>query len=219
MTRSLLSCAFHLHAHKQFLIAVGQGNINGLHRLVSTACHAGESIYSIVEKCNLAVQGLYLLKSYQEWEFQQSFLLLKLGSCTVAEIGHWAFGLPSLEATQCCIGTQPIIASSKMPTHAEMDSNLNHAFQSMLKSSGKIYSIQIGADESKLERCMYWEPHKNVILGICHKHSKRSGLEFCSMAQPCALRDGIQNGTVHLASEVSFTFEWHVFSSNMPLNN
>jgi hypothetical protein len=88
MAHSLLSRASHLDAHKQFLIAVGQGNINGLHRLVSTARHAGESIYSIVEKCNLAVQGLYRSKSYQEQEFQQSFLLLKLGGHTVAEIGH-----------------------------------------------------------------------------------------------------------------------------------
>ena len=66
MAHSLLSRASHLDAHKQFLIAVGQGNINGLHRLVSTARHAGESIYSIVEKCNLVVQGLYRPKSYQE---------------------------------------------------------------------------------------------------------------------------------------------------------
>jgi len=78
-------------------------------------------------------------------------LLLKLGGHTVAEIGHRAFGLPSLEATQHCIGTQPIIASPKMPTHTKMNSNLDHAFQNMPKSSGKIYGVQIGADELKLE--------------------------------------------------------------------
>lgn len=99
MARSLLSRASHLEAHKRFLVAVGQGNINGLHRLVSTSRRAGESIYSIMEKCNLAVQGLYHPKSYLEREFQQSFLFLKLGGRSVAEIGHRAFGLPSLEAT------------------------------------------------------------------------------------------------------------------------
>jgi hypothetical protein len=218
MARSLLSRASHLDAHKRFLVAVGQGNINGLHRLVSTARRAGGSIYSIVEKCNLAVQGLYRPKSYQEREFQQSFLLLKLGGRTVAEIGHRAFGLPSLEATRRRIGTQPIIASPKMPTRTEMDSNLDHAFQNMPKSSGEIRGVQIGADELKLERRMRWEPRKNVILGICREHSERFGLEFRSMAQAYALRDGLQNGSIHLASEVSFTFEWYFFSSNMHLN-
>ena len=126
--------------------------------LVSTAHRVGESIYSIVEKCNLAVQGPYHLKSYQEQEFQQSYLLLKLDGHTVAEIGHRAFGLPSLEATRYRIGTQPIIASPKMPTHSKMDSNLDHAFQNMPKSSGKLLGVQIRADELKLEHHMHWEP-------------------------------------------------------------
>jgi hypothetical protein len=172
-----------------------------------------------VEKCNLAVQGLYRPKSYQEREFQQSFLLLKLGGRTVAKIGHQAFGLLSLKATQHCIGTQPIIASPKMPTRTEMDSNLDHAFQNMPKSSGEIHGVQIGADELKLEGCMRWEPCKNVILGICCEHSEQFGLKFCSMAQAYTLRDGIQNGFIHLASKVSFTFERYFFSYNMHLDN
>jgi len=104
-----------------------------------------------------------------------------------------------------------------LPTHTEMDSNLDHAFQNMPKSSGEIHGVQIGADELKLECHMHWEPCKNVILDICHEHSERFGLELHSMAQAYALRDGIQNGFIHLASEVSFTFEWYFFSSNMHL--
>jgi len=51
MARSLLSRASHLDAHKCFLMAVGEGNVKGIHRLVSVSRQAGESIYTILEKC------------------------------------------------------------------------------------------------------------------------------------------------------------------------
>ncbi|KIM77193.1 hypothetical protein PILCRDRAFT_91242 [Piloderma croceum F 1598] len=73
----------------------------------------------------------------------------------------------------------------------------------MSKSSGEIHGVQIGADELKLEHCMHWKPCKNVILGIFHEHSEWFGLEFCSMAQAYTLRDSIQNGFIHLASEAT----------------
>ena len=96
-----------------------------------------------------------------------------------------------------------------------MDSTLGHAFQNMLKSSGKILGVQIGADELKLEHCMCWEPCKNVILGIFHEHSEWFGLEFHSMAQAYTLRDDIQNGSEHLTSEVSFIFRSEEHTSEL----
>ena len=100
MARSLLSHASHLDAHKQFVMAIGEGNMKGLHRLVSVSRKAGESIYTILDKCNHAVQNVYHLKSFQEQEFQQLFLFHKLGGIAVAEIAHHAFGLPSIKVTQ-----------------------------------------------------------------------------------------------------------------------
>jgi hypothetical protein len=59
------------------------------------------------------------------------------------------------------------------------------------------------ADELKLEARMRWDARTDNILGICREHGKRYALQFRSMAQAIALRDGIQDGDVHLASEVS----------------
>jgi hypothetical protein len=125
--RSLLSRASDLDAHKRFLMAVGEGNLKHIHRLVSVSRKAGDSIYTILDKCNRAVHGLYHPKSYEEREFQQMFLLHKLGGVAVAEIAHRAFNLPSITVTQQRINTHPLIAFPKMPTDSEMMQNLEHA--------------------------------------------------------------------------------------------
>jgi hypothetical protein len=206
MARSLLSRASHLDAHKRFLMAVGEGNVKGIHRLVSVSRKAGESIYTILDKCSRAVQNVYHLKSYQEREFQQLFLFHKLGGVAVAEIAHRAFGLPSIEATRRRINTEPLVASPKMPTIAEMSQNLNHAFpRSPQTFLGRKGGFQLMADEIKLETRMRWDARTNNILGVCREHGQRYALEFRSMAQAIALRDGIRDGAVHLATEVRLT--------------
>ena len=88
MACSHLSRASHLDAHKRFLMAVGEGDIEAIHRLVSVSRRAGESIYTILDKCSRAVQNVYHPKSYQEQDFQQLFLFHKLGGVAVAEIAH-----------------------------------------------------------------------------------------------------------------------------------
>ena len=203
MARSLLSRASNLDAHKCFLMAVGEGNIPGIHRLVSISRKAGESIYTILDKCSRAVRNVYHPKSYNEREFQQLFLFHKLGGVAVAEIAHRALGLPSIEATRRHIDTRPLVASPKMPTDLEMMQNLEHAFPHNQTPSMRKGGFQLMADEIKLESRMRWDPRTNNILGICREHGKRYGLEFRSMAQATALRDGIRDEDVHLASKVS----------------
>jgi hypothetical protein len=203
MARSLLSRASHLDAHKRFLMAIGEGNVKGIHRLVAVSRKAGESIYTILDKCNRAVRDLYHPKSYEERQFQQLFLLHKLGGVAVAEIAHRALGLPSIEATRRRINTQPLVASPKMPTDPEMMQNLEHAFPHDQAPATRKGGFQLMADELKLECRMRWDPRTDNILGVCREHGKRYGLKFRSMAQAIALRDGIQDEDVHLASEVS----------------
>lgn len=159
MARSLLSHTSHLDAHKRFVMAVGKGNVKGLHRLVSVSQNAGESIYTILDKCSRAVQNVYRPKSYQEREFQQLFLFHKLGGIAVAEIAHRAFGLPSIEATRQRINTNPLAASPQMPTMTEMIQNLDHAFPPSRQTASKRKGgFQLMADEIKLETRMRWDP-------------------------------------------------------------
>ena len=152
--------------------------------------------------------------SYEECDYQQLFLFHKLGGVTVAELAHRAFGLPSIETTRRHIVTKPLIASPKMPTFPEMLDNLNHAFptpsgsRSDLETHQPMLGIQIMVDELKLETRMRWDARSNNILGVCREHSKEYSLEFRSMDQAIALREGLQAGDVHLASEVSITFEF-----------
>ena len=205
--QSLLLRASHLDANKHFLMAVGEGNIKGIHRLGSVSRKAGDSIYTILDKCNHAVRGLYHPKSYEEQEFQQMFLLHKLGGVAVAEIAHRSFNLPSIVVTQQQINTQPHIASLKMPTDSEMTQNLEHAFpHAQAPATWRKGGFQLMADELKLEARMQWDPRTDNILGVCREHGKRYALQFRSMAQAIALRDGIRDNDVYLASEVSAIF-------------
>jgi hypothetical protein len=92
-----------------------------------------------------------------------------------------------------------------MPTLPEMLDNLNHTFptpsgsRSDLETHQPMLGIQIMVDELKLETQMRWDARSNNILGVCREHSKEYSLEFQSMDQA---------GDVHLASEVSITFEF-----------
>jgi hypothetical protein len=100
LERSLAARARPLETFKQFVIAVGKGDIPRIHRLVATAQTNGSSIYSIMEKINLASRQAYHPKAYSEKEFQRLFLFHKLGGAIVAELAHRTCGLPSIDATR-----------------------------------------------------------------------------------------------------------------------
>jgi len=84
-----------------------------------------------------------------------------------------------------------------------MVQNLDHAFLHDQAPVIRKGGFQLMADKIKLESRMQWDAQTNNILGVCRKHGKRYGLEFWSIAQVTALRDGIRDEDVHLATEVS----------------
>jgi hypothetical protein len=55
---------------------------------------------------------------------------------------------------------------------------------------------------------MRWDARTKNILGVCREHGKRYELEFRSMNQAIALRDGIHDGNVHLATEVCVPYDY-----------
>jgi len=73
----------------------------------------------------------------------------------VAEIAHRVFGLPSIEATQQHINTQPLITSPKMLTDLKIMQNLEHAFPHNQAPSMHKGGFQLMADKIKLESCMW----------------------------------------------------------------
>ena len=164
-----------------------------MHTLVSISRKAGDSIYAILDKYHRAAQDVFRPLSYEEQDYQQVFLFHKLGGVAVAELAHHAFGLPSIETTRRHITTRPLIASTKMPTVVEMAQNLNQAFPPCTGAVAvrRKCGFQLMVDELKLESHKHWDARTNQILGICREHSTPYSLEFQSMAQAVALRDGI----------------------------
>jgi hypothetical protein len=112
------------------------------------------------------------------------------------------------------IQTKPLIVSAKMPTLLEMTENLKVSFhmvegssQSDVTASNCVHhhrgpSYQKMADKLKVESRLHWDATQNVILGPCHEHVKLYSVEFCTMDQPQALAEGIQDKCLHFATEI-----------------
>jgi hypothetical protein len=205
LERSLLVRARHLAAFKRFLFAVAKGNVPRLHSLVTTQIKNGASIFTILDKIGMACDQVYHPKNYSDAEYKQLFLFHKLGGVAVAELAHRTRGLPSIDATRRYIRSQPLHPSPKMPTHAEMSSNLDISYSSSALPSSKTCCVgfQLMADEIKIESRMRWDSRTNMILGICREHSAEYSLEFCTISQPEAIIRGIESELLHFASEVS----------------
>ena len=166
-----------------------------------------------MELIDLAVQQVYKPKSYSELDFQRQYLFLKLGGRQTAELAYRMCGLPSREAAQDHIQTEPLIVSAKMPSLDEMIENLRISFRMATTADvpasdhadhprGPGY--QEMADELKVESRLHWVASRNVILGPCREHIQPYSVEFCTMDQPQALSEGIWDKHLHFATEV-----WH----------
>jgi hypothetical protein len=202
-----------LAGFKRFIFAVTLGDIPCLHSLVATAQKRGSSIHRILELIDLTVQQVYKPKSYSELDFQCQYLFLKLGGQQTAELMYWTCGLPSCEAAQDHIQTEPLIVSAKMPSLDEMIENLRISFHMATTADVPASNhadclcgpgYQEMADELKVELWLHWVVSWNIILRPCCEHIQPYSVEFCSMDQPQALSEGIQDKHLHFVTEV-----WH----------
>ncbi|KZP32677.1 hypothetical protein FIBSPDRAFT_722568, partial [Athelia psychrophila] len=212
--KALAVRARHLTGFKRLLFAVSKGDVPRLHSLVDTMLRDGASIFTILDKVDLACRQVYSPKNYAEVDYQRLYLFHKLGGRAVAELAHRTLGLPSIETTRQHIRTQPLLVSSKMPTAAEMRHNLEINFppqseDAALSTADKpVVGFQLMADEIKIESRLRWDAKSNIIHGTCREHNDSYGLEFKSMKQPEDILRGLNEKDekkrhVHFATEAT----------------
>ncbi|KAL6299447.1 hypothetical protein BKA93DRAFT_819930 [Sparassis latifolia] len=158
-----------LDGHKRFLLSVASSDLHSrVHKVVSIARRKGSSIHAIVCKLDEAVSRISSTYSYNEIDFQRSYLLWKLGGQRAADVAHRSLGLPSISTTRRRFIVQPIQPSPAMPTADEMDQNLKTYFPSFTRRSNSplVLGFVMSVDEMKLEERMRWDPATNMILGI-----------------------------------------------------
>ncbi|KAH9851877.1 hypothetical protein C2E23DRAFT_886092 [Lenzites betulinus] len=208
--RKYLSRAKSLDAYKRFVMSVSHSDLHArVHKVVSVARRNHMGIHAILDKLDRANRHLYSSTSYDENDFQRSYLLWKLGGQRAADIGARSLGLPSLSATRQWDSIHPLIASPHAPTDAEMAQNLRGCLPLLACSESDqprpptAYVLLI--DEIKLEERFRWDPATNTILGVCREHSELCSLEFRSREEIQVLGEllSAKSATVIAVAELS----------------
>ena len=201
---------------KRLAIAVSTENIPRIKSLMAVAQRAGASVFSILERIKQAAQRTYSSKSYDEADYQLSYLIYKIGGRSAANIAHKALGIPSIDTSKEHVNTMPLISSSKFPTTGDVIANVLTCFGNSTRVS-RVSTITpafhrvtkgmvMQVDELKIQERLRWDPTSNQILGVCREHTSDGeyplSLEFRAMHQADALLSGLQSNKVHLATEV-----------------
>lgn len=200
----------HLESWKRLAIAIGQENIPRIQTIIANACRKGSSILGLLDKVKQAGHRHFRSRTFDEHHFQLSFLIHKLGGRTAATIVQNVFGMPSINATKRHIATVALTPSPSVPTKTEVEMNLQIIYPRKLAplvppDSGavRIFGVSMGIDEIKIQERLRWDPHTNMILGVCREHGHHCALEFRSLVQADVLRECLKKNIVHLATEVS----------------
>ncbi|TFK79418.1 hypothetical protein K466DRAFT_505593 [Polyporus arcularius HHB13444] len=203
MARTLLIRGRTIDGYKRFVHAVASSDLHTrVHKVVSIARSNSMSVHAIVARLDQANARVYSSRTYDEIDYQQAYLLWKLGGQRAADLGSRALGLPSLSATRRKFTSSPIIASATFPTVEEMLENLEIILPpSSLTDANAAYVIEV--DELKTEKRFRWDPWTNKILGVCREHGHLCSLEFHSVDEVRILGDLLCAEQVHAATEAT----------------
>ncbi|KAF8160309.1 hypothetical protein BJ912DRAFT_1151048 [Pholiota molesta] len=197
-----------LDAWKRMAEAIAREDIPRIRSLMAAQLRAGSSIFTILEKIDLAVQHKFIARGYSLSDHERGYLILKLGGRSAAVIAHRALGIPSIDAIKRRMAASPLRSSAGYPTKEELTANLTHCYPdskspSSFDRSAPIIGMSMQLDEIKIQERLRWDPRTNQILGVCREHGCTTPLEFKSMLQADALLKALQDGNVHLASEAT----------------
>ncbi len=99
-----------------------------------------------------AVQQSYRTKSYEEIDYQRSFLIWKLGGASAATIAHHSLGLPSLTTTRRHVMTKPILGSPGFPDRPYIEENLRRCFAGYSEGPKQVViGFSMPIDEIKIQ--------------------------------------------------------------------
>ncbi len=170
------------------------------------------SIHAIVELFKKAVDKLYTAKSFTEQEMGLGLLFLCLGGAWLAGIAHQALGLPAVLMLQYAHPTQSLLVSSHLPMTLELEENISVSLNAGLfnkesstvadaLSKTSVYVLMF--NEIKIEEIVHYSVANNHIVGVCCEHSDGFGLRYSSVHEASQLFEGVKEGKVHIATEVS----------------
>ncbi|OJT07676.1 hypothetical protein TRAPUB_1455, partial [Trametes pubescens] len=113
-----------LSDHERFMNAIAFSDLNSINRLVAVAVRNHKGVREIVHRIELALEGKYNVKSFQEKHYEVQRLVLSLGGPRLAYTMSEVLNLPSISTTREHSCIPHILPCIGFPTKAELAANL-----------------------------------------------------------------------------------------------
>ena len=198
--------------HKRLMMIISSGDVVHADAVMRARLRRKMSVHAIVGLFRKAADKLYAAKSFTEQEMGLGLLFLHLGGAQLAGIAHRSLGLPGVSTLQHACPTKPLLISSHLPTASELQENITVSLNmSLFNKESSILADALSEtsayvlmfDEIKIEEVMCYSATNNHIVSICCKHSGGYALEYSSPHKASQLFEGVKEGKVHIAMEVS----------------
>ncbi|KAE9387350.1 hypothetical protein BT96DRAFT_1005201 [Gymnopus androsaceus JB14] len=138
-----------------------------------------------------ALSGVYHAHQYTDCEKDIALLGLCLGGRTTAYVLNHSAGLPSvrtLYAEQQFTIIKPML---RHINRLDIAHNIQHAL------------IPVLIDEIAINEAPVFFSHENCVGGLCWKHGLHIDTKLTTFDNAIAIRNAIDNGTVHLGKEMT----------------
>ncbi|KAE9388521.1 hypothetical protein BT96DRAFT_836102 [Gymnopus androsaceus JB14] len=178
-------------------MAIAEQDILRLRALISAALQAGTGIPAIIAKMQDALSGVYHARQYTDHEKHIALLGLCLGGRTTAYVLNHSAGLPSIQtlyAEQQFTIIKPMLGRINW-------SDIAHNIQHVLipgQEDAKLLINEIAINEAPV-----FFSCENCVGGLCWKHGLRIDTKLTTFDNAIAIRNTIDDGTVHLGKKMT----------------
>ncbi|KAF6746501.1 hypothetical protein DFP72DRAFT_823118 [Ephemerocybe angulata] len=204
--RQLLRNTAAISDHKRLVVAIGEGSVARVDRVIHAALKKKRGVLGILEQVVSAAKGVYSVKSFTDRERSLGKLLWRLGGDRVGHIAHRALGLPSVSTLRNGSVKVPITPSAGKPTVATVAQNTLGVLDGVLgilKERTDVRHAILMFDELACEKRIRWNQRNDDLLGLCREHGPKVALKFTSAAEPEEAYKAVDKGEIHLASEAT----------------
>jgi hypothetical protein len=209
-TRKLLGKAAALDDHKPWIMAIASGKVERVTALVQAGLKNNAGVRGLIRAYERATLGLYRPKGYTEDDIMRSIVMLRLGGSRVADFAHRSLSLPSVTTARRNTVIRPLTVSPAMPTITEVEANITACLEAV-PQHGRVQILHqvLMFDELALEQRPRWNDLTNQFVGTCREHGDKVPLEFNSERELDLFCNAIEDGQIHLASEVQLSSVVH----------
>lgn len=191
-----------LNGWNRLAVAISESNVARIQIIFRVELRNGAGIFGLLNKVVSASSSNYRPLSYEESNYQQAYLMWKLGGRSAANIAHRTMGCPSIDSARRHVATKPLWTSAGVPKLAEIKANLAIGFENQPVDYTKTIGMTMPVDEIKLQERLRWDSRTNHILGICREHGDICSLEFRTITEADWIVDCLNSSRVHFSSEV-----------------